>query len=120
MLSRTDEALIRAARASCKGTADIVINSLVFDGTRTWDKFKETLRQCFWGMRMSAEYLRHFGSYVLGNTSPWDFYLGVETMVYRGMHDYPGELGAAVPLVQRTFLQRLPPWLQEKLLRIED
>jgi len=108
----TDEALIRAARGSCRGTADIVINSPVFDGIGTWDEFKETLRQRLRGTCSSMEYLRHLGSYVLGDTSPRDFYLAVETMVYQGMRDYPGELGPAEPLMRRTFLQGLPPWLQ--------
>ncbi|ROT64520.1 hypothetical protein C7M84_017548 [Penaeus vannamei] len=116
----TDEALIRAARGSCRGTADIVINSPVFDGIGTWDEFKETLRQRLRGTCSSMEYLRHLGSYVLGDTSPRDFYLAVETMVYQGMRDYPGELGPAEPLMRRTFLQGLPPWLREKLLLIED
>ncbi|ROT67386.1 hypothetical protein C7M84_014540 [Penaeus vannamei] len=116
----TDEALIRAARGSCRGTADIVVNSPVFDGIGTWDEFKETLRQRLRGTCSSMEYLRHLGSYVLGDTSPRDFYLAIETVVYQGMRDYPGELGPAEPLMRRTFLQGLPLWLSEKLLLIED
>ncbi|ROT63159.1 hypothetical protein C7M84_018969 [Penaeus vannamei] len=115
----TDEALIRAARGSCRGTADIVINPPVIDGIGTWDEFKETLRQRLQGTCSSMEYLRHLGSYVLGDTSPRDFYLAIETVVYQGMRDYP-ELGPAEPLMRRTFLQGLPLWLREKLVLIED
>jgi len=116
-----DEAFIRAARASCRGTADLIVNSPVFDGIHHWDDFKALARSKFRGTCSSAEFFKHLHESKLNpNQAPLDFFVSVEGLVYQGYRDYPIAVGVPDELIRRVFLQGLPHWLREALVLKED
>lgn len=116
-----DEAYIRAARASCRGTADLIVNSPVFDGIQNWDNFKALARSKFRGTCSSTEFFKHLhGSKLSHNQAPLDFFISVEGLVYQGYRDYPIAVGVPDELIRRVFLQGLPHWLREAIVLRED
>jgi len=54
----TSESFIQAARASCRGPADLIINSPLFDFIRDWDTFKAALRSKFRGTYTAADFYK--------------------------------------------------------------
>jgi len=119
---RTDEAYIRAARSSCRGTADLIVNSPIFDGINSWVEFKEKIRLKFRGTISSTDFYNHLTSYKLATgQAPIDFFVNIESVVYQGVRDYPRAIGMPEELIRRVFLQGLPQWLREALaLKEED
>jgi len=119
---RTDDAYIRAARSSCRGTADLIVNSPIFDGITSWVDFKEKLRIKFRGTCSSTDFFNHLSNYKLAaGQAPIDFFVIIESVVYQGVRDYPRSVGMPDELIRRIFLQGLPQWLREALaLKEED
>jgi len=119
---RTDDAYIRAARSSCRGTADLIVNSPIFDGIASWVDFKEKLRVKFRGTCSSTDFFNHLSNYRLApGQAPIDFFVSIESVVYQGVRDYPRSVGMPDELIRRVFLQGLPQWLREALaLKEED
>jgi len=118
---RSDESYIRAARSSCRGTADLIINSPVFDGIVSWVEFKEKLRAKFRGTCSFIDFFNHLNNYNLASgQAPIDFFVTVESVVYQGARDYPRSIGVPDELIRRIFLQGLPQWLREALALKED
>jgi len=119
---RTDDAYIRAARSSCRGTADLIVNSPIFDGIVSWVEFKEKIRIKFRGTCSSTDFFNHLSEYKLApGQAPVDFFVAIESVVYQGVRDYPRSVGMPDELIRRVFLQGLPQWLREALaLKEED
>jgi len=119
---RTDDAYIRAARSSCRGTADLIVNSPIFDGIASWVDFKEKLRVKFRGTCSSTDFFNHLSNYRLApGQAPIDFFVTIESIMYQGVRDYPRSVGMPDELIRRVFLQGLPQWLREALaLKEED
>lgn len=112
-----DAALIRAAKSSCRGTADVVVNSPIFDGINSWEDFKSKLRARFRGTCSSTDFFRHLNDYKLApGQAPADFFVMIETTVYQGVRDYPRAMGAPDEVMRRIFLQGLPIWLREAIV----
>ena len=117
---RTDESYIRAARASCRGRADMIINSECFDGIRDWAAFKRLLREKFRGTYTSTDFFKVLADHVMGeHQGPMDFYLQIEASVYQGYQDHRDAVGDPRELIRRTFLGGLPQSLCE-LLTLKD
>lgn len=118
---RTDESFIRAARSSCRGTAELVVNSPVFDNIISWVEFKEKLRTKFRGTCSFIDFFNHLNNYNLApGQAPIDFFVIIESVVYQGARDYPRSIGVPDALIRRIFLQGLPQWLREALALKED
>lgn len=116
-----DNTFIRNARASCRGPADLIINSPIFDSITIWGDFKSKLRQKFRGTCSASDYFRllHERRLVSGQ-APLDFYIALEGAVYQGVRDYPEAIGEPDELIRRLFLQGLPGWLREMCAMSED
>jgi len=81
----TDEALIRAARAHCRGQAELIINSPIFDDIFSWVDFKQKLRQKFRGTCSASDFFTLlYEVRMLAGQAPLDFYAILEGMVYQG------------------------------------
>lgn len=99
---QNDDALIRSARSSCRGTTDLVVNSPIFDGS-------------------STDFFRHLNNYRLASgQAPADFFVIIESIVYQGIRDYLRAMGAPDEVMRRIFLQRLPIWLREAIMLQEE
>ena len=111
---KTDAAFIQAARAHCRGTADLVINSSLFDPISDWQTFKGLLREKFRGTCSSADFFRmlYAHSMVAGQT-PLDLYVQLQGAVYQGVRDYPKAVGDPDELIRRVFMQALPTRVKE-------
>ena len=117
---RTDESYIRAARASCRGRADMIINSECFDGIDKWAAFKKLLREKFRGTYTATDFFKVLADHTMGEKQgPMDFYLQVEASVYQGYQDHRDAVGDPTELIRRTFLGGLPQSLRE-LLTLKD
>jgi len=117
----SDLAYIRAARSSCRGSAELVINSPIFDGISTWGDFKLKLREKFRGTCSSTDFFNHLSEFKLGSgQAPADLFMAIETIVYQGVRDYPDSVGLPDAMIRRVFLQALPQWLREALALQED
>lgn len=113
---QNDDAFIRSARATCRGSADLVINSPLFDGIDTWELFKRKLREKFRGTCSAADFFRLiYENQMTAGQAPLDFYLQLEGAIYQGYRDYPNAIGEPDELIRRVFLQGLPGWLREVL-----
>ncbi|ROT69909.1 hypothetical protein C7M84_011867 [Penaeus vannamei] len=113
----TDATFISAARASCKGPADLIVNSPMFDGIREWAIFKTLLRRKFRGTCSSTDFFTILNECRMTTTQgPQDFFQQLEGIVYQGVRDYPDVVGNPEPLLKRLFLQGLPLWLREYLI----
>jgi len=118
---QTDAAFIKAAKASCKGAAELIVNSLLFDSIVSWVEFKDKLRQKFRGTGTSSDFYRVLHSQKLqAGQAPMDFYLTLEGMVYQGLRDYPRAIGDPDDLIRRVFLQGLPRWIREAVVVKEE
>jgi len=116
-----DETYIRTARASCRGTADLIINSPVFDGIDSWLEFKSLVRAKFRGTCPSTEFFKHLQNSKLAvDQAPLDFFVSIEGLLYQGFRDYPVAIGVPDELIRRVFIQGLPHWLREALALKED
>jgi len=112
----TDEALIRAARAHCRGQAELIINSPIFDDIFSWVDFKQKLRQKFRGTCSASDFFTLlYEVRMLAGQAPLDFYAILEGMVYQGYRDHREAIGSPEELIRRVFLQGLPSWLRELL-----
>jgi len=117
----TDATFISAARASCKGPADLIVNSPMFDGIREWAIFKTLLRRKFRGTCSSTDFFTILNECRMTTTQgPQDFFQQLEGIVYQGVRDYPDVVGNPEPLLKRLFLQGLPLWLREYLAIIDE
>lgn len=117
----SDKAFIQSARTTCRGAAEVLINSPLFESICTWDAFKAQIREKFRGTGSSSEFHRTLASLRLGkDQAPQDFYVEVEGCVYQGLRDYPGSIGDPVDTVKRVFMEGLPAWLRDILLLRED
>ncbi|XP_042882480.1 uncharacterized protein LOC122259651 [Penaeus japonicus] len=117
----TDSAYIRAAKASCRGTADLIINGPLFDRISSWEEFKVKVRVKFRGTCSATDFFRILEGYKLkSDQAPLDFYVRLEGNVYQGFYDYPGAIGDPDELIRRVFLRGLPFWLREALVLKED
>ncbi|ROT64847.1 hypothetical protein C7M84_017198 [Penaeus vannamei] len=96
----TDATFISAARASCKGPADLIVNSPMFDGIREFLHDPE---------RVQDDH----------HTGTTRFLSTARGIVYQGVRDYP-DVGNPEPLLKRLFLQGLPLWLREYLAIIDE
>ncbi|ROT73939.1 hypothetical protein C7M84_007582 [Penaeus vannamei] len=118
---QTDAAFIKAAKASCKGAAELIVNSPLFDSIVSWVEFKDKLRQKFRGTGTSSDFYRVLHSQKLqAGQAPMDFYLILEGMVYQGLRDYPRAIGDPDDLIRRVFLQGLPRWIREAVVVKEE
>lgn len=107
---------IRAARIHCRGDAERVINSPLFDGISEWVLFAQRLRQKFCGTTTTSEFLRQLSSKRLRESqSPQDLLLEIESAVLSGWKDCLGMADRPEELVKRTFIEALPFWLQESI-----
>ena len=111
-----DEGRIRAARTTCRGDAEVIINGPLFEHVTTWLEFKEKVKRKFRGTCSVAAFLNQLSSKKLQeDQSPADLHLEVESAVYSAVQDFPGEFDNPEGLIRRTFLQTLPAYLQEAL-----
>jgi len=118
---QTDSAFIKAAKASCKGAAELIVNSPLFENIVSWLEFKDKLRQKFRGTGTSSDFYRVLHSQKLQpGQAPMDFYLTLEGMVYQGLRDYPRAIGDPDDLIRRVFLQGLPRWIREAVVVKEE
>ncbi|ROT64098.1 hypothetical protein C7M84_017979 [Penaeus vannamei] len=90
----TDEAYIQAARANCRGPAELIINSPLFDFIRDWETFKASLRTKFRGTYTSADFYKVLYENRMSSVqAPMDFYLQLEGHVYQGLRKQPRGYG---------------------------
>ncbi|ROT64102.1 hypothetical protein C7M84_017976 [Penaeus vannamei] len=90
----TDEAYIQAARANCRGPAELIINSPLFDFIRDWETFKASLRTKFRGTYTSADFYKVLYENRMSSVqAPMDFYLQLEGHVYQGYRDHREAIG---------------------------
>lgn len=112
----TDEALIRAAKAHCRGQADVIINSPIFDEIYTWAEFRQKIRQKFRGTCSASDFFTLlYEVRMMAGQAPLDFHTTLEGMVYQGYRDHREAVGNPEELIRRVFLQGLPGWLRELL-----
>jgi len=112
----TDEALIRAAKAHCRGQADVIINSPIFDEIYTWAEFRQKIRQKFRGTCSASDFFTLlYEIRMMAGQAPLDFHTTLEGMVYQGYRDHREAVGNPEELIRRVFLQGLPGWLRELL-----
>lgn len=112
--SKSSSAYIQAARAHCRGLADDVINSPMFDTIDDWDEFKVKLRLKFRGTCSSTDFYRLLYEHrMTAGQAPQDFYLILQAAVFQGVRDYPDVVGDPDELIRRVFLQGLPQALRE-------
>lgn len=117
----TSEAYIQAARASCRGAAELLVNSPLFDSIGDWQSFKAALRNKFRGTYTSADFYKVLYEIRMSTTqAPMDFFLQLEGNVYQGYRDHPEAVGDPSQLVKRVFLSGLPTWLRDFLALKED
>ena len=111
---KTDAAFIQAARAHCRGTADLIINSSLFDPISDWQKFKDLLREKFRGTCSSTDFFRMLYSHgMVAGQTPLDLYVQLQGAVYQGLRDYPKAIGDPDELLRRVFMQALPTRVKE-------
>lgn len=68
-----DEAYIRAS-SSCRGTADLIVSSPIFNGMHNWADFKALARSNFKGTCISTEFFKHLHESKLAvGQAPLDF-----------------------------------------------
>lgn len=117
----TSESFIQAARASCRGPADLIINSPLFDFIRDWDTFKAALRSKFRGTYTAADFYKVlYENRMDAGQAPFDFYQQLEGSVYQGYRDHKEAIGDPSELIRRVFLTGIPPWLRDFLALKED
>ncbi|ROT64100.1 hypothetical protein C7M84_017974 [Penaeus vannamei] len=117
----TDEAYIQAARANCRGPAELIINSPLFDFIRDWETFKASLRTKFRGTYTSADFYKVLYENRMSSVqAPMDFYLQLEGHVYQGYRDHREAIGDPSELVRRVFLSGIPSWLRDFLAVKDD
>ncbi|ROT68898.1 hypothetical protein C7M84_012960 [Penaeus vannamei] len=87
----SNDAYIRAARASCRGRAETIINSESFDGIQDWDTFKRQLRRKFRGTYTASDFFKVLYDHAMTERqAPMDFFLEVEASVFQGYRDHRG------------------------------
>ncbi|ROT73427.1 hypothetical protein C7M84_008092 [Penaeus vannamei] len=112
----TSEAFIQAARANCRGPADLIINSPLFDYMQDWDTFKTALRTKFRGTYTAADFYKVlYENKMSAGQAPMDFYQQLEGSVYQGYRDHKEAIGDPSELIRRVFLSGIPPWLRDFL-----
>ena len=110
------ELFIQAARTSCKGRAERLINSPLFDHITNWQDFKAQVRQIFRGTCTTKDFFNMlYGYRMLEDQAPEDFFLELKGCVYQGYRDYPDAVGHPEELLRRVFLAGLPSWLSNAL-----
>ncbi|ROT78931.1 hypothetical protein C7M84_002327 [Penaeus vannamei] len=103
----SNDAYIRAARASCRGRAETIINSESFDGIQDWDTFKRQLRRKFRGTYTASDFFKVLYDHAMTERqAPMDFFLEVEASVFQGYRDHRGAVGE--PSIDQA---SLPCWL---------
>ena len=111
-----DVGRIRAARTTCRGIAEVIINGPLFADIHTWSEFKARIKNKFRGTCTAAAFLNILATKKLQDRqSPADFHMEIESAVYAASQDFPDDLGNPQGLIRRTFLQGLPFYLQEAL-----
>lgn len=119
--SPTSEAYIQMAKSRCRGTAELIINSPIFDGITSWEEFRAKLRVKFRGTCSSGDFFKLlYQNRMMAGQAPLDFFASLEGAVCQGMRDYPRVIGDPDELIRRVFLQGLPQWLREALAVTED
>ncbi|ROT77060.1 hypothetical protein C7M84_004315 [Penaeus vannamei] len=117
----TSEMFIQAARANCRGPAELIINSPLFDSITEWDTFKAALRSKFQGTYTSSDFYKVlYDMRMTPSQAPMDFFLQLEGHVYQGYRDHREAIGDPSELVKRVFLSGIPAWLQDFLSVKED
>lgn len=117
----TSEAYIQAARANCRGSAELIINSPLFDNIIDWNTFKAALRSKFRGTYTSADFFKVlYDIKMVPGQAPMDFFLQLEGSVYQGHRDHREAIGDPSQLVKWVFLSGLPAWLRDFLALKED
>jgi len=117
----TSEAYIQAARANCRGPAELIINSPLFDNINEWEAFKAALRSKFRGTYTSSDFFKVlYENRMLPGQAPMDYYLQLEGSVYQGYRDHRDAIGDPAELVRRVFLSGIPAWLRDFLAVRED
>jgi len=112
----TSEAYIQAARANCRGPAELIINSPLFDNINEWEAFKAALRSKFRGTYTSSDFFKVlYENRMLPGQAPMDYYLQLEGSVYQGYRDHRDAIGDPTELVRRVFLSAIPAWLHDFL-----
>ncbi|ROT84306.1 hypothetical protein C7M84_022510 [Penaeus vannamei] len=117
----SNDAYIRAARASCRGRAETIINSESFDGIQDWDTFKWQLRRKFRGTYTASDFFKVLYDHAMTERqAPMDFFLEVEASVFQGYRDHRGAVGEPSELIRRVFLAGLPSTLRDLLVLKDD
>ncbi|ROT85371.1 hypothetical protein C7M84_015746 [Penaeus vannamei] len=112
---------IQAARANCRGPAELIINSSLFDSIAEWDTLKAALRSKFRGTYTSSDFYKVlYDIRMTPSQAPMDFFLQLEGHVYQGYRDHREAIGDPSELVKRVFLSGIPAWFQDFLSVKED
>lgn len=112
----TSQAFMQAARANCRGPAELIINSPLFDGIQDWEIFKASLRAKFRGTYTSSDFFKVlYENKMVAGQAPMDFYIQLEGSVYQGYRDHRDAIGDPSELIRRVFLSGLPSWLRDFL-----
>lgn len=118
---QNDQAFMAAARATARGSADLIVNSPIFDNITNWGEFKAKLRLKFRGSCSSTDFFRLlYENKLMAGQAPLDYYVQLEGQVYQGYRDHPEAIGDPDELIKRVFLMGLPPWLRETLALKEN
>lgn len=116
-----DEDKIAAAKAHCRGRADNIVNSPVFDGVHSWIEFAAKLRSKFKVACSAAAIFDLLQKMSMKNgQSPADFHLDLESLVYAGYREHERAFGDPEEVVRRYFVQGIPNWLRELLITCKN
>ena len=92
--SPSDQAYIQVARTRCRGTAELIINSPIFDGISCWEEFRAKLRAKFRGTCSPGDFFKLlYQNRMMAGQAPLDFFASLEGAVCQGMRDYPSVIG---------------------------
>ncbi|ROT68900.1 hypothetical protein C7M84_012962 [Penaeus vannamei] len=117
----TSEMFTQAVRANCRGPAELIINSPLFDSITEWDTFKAALCSKFRGTYTSTDFYKVlYNIWMTLSQAQIDFFLQLEGHVYQGYRDHRKAIGDPSELVKRVFLSGIPAWLQDFLSVKED
>lgn len=116
-----DHLKISNARASCRGTAGLVMKSSPFTDIRVWKEFELAVRQTFKVGSSSSSIFDQLHVLTLKDFQrPHDYYLEVVALVNSGHISHPRKFSEPNHLIRQHFLVGLPSWLRGEVGTWED
>lgn len=110
----SSQAYIQAVWANCRGPAELIINSPLFDQITEWETFKAALRSKCRGTYTAADFYKVlYENRMMPGQAPMDYFLQLEGSVYQGYRDHREAIGDPAELVRKVFLRGILAWLRD-------